>query len=73
MSHTYGVATISRLLKTIGLFCKRDLLKRQYSAKETKNFKAPTHPIHMTYSYGVATISRRLKITGLFCRIQSLL
>ena len=30
-----GVATISRLLKMIGLFCKRALLKRRYSAKET--------------------------------------
>jgi len=34
----YGVATISRLLKIIGLFCKRALLKRRYSAKETYNF-----------------------------------
>ena len=29
----YAVATISRLLKVIGLFCKRALLKRLYSAK----------------------------------------
>jgi len=45
---TYGVATISRLLKIIGLFCKRDLQKRRYSAKETYNFIDPTdcsHPI----------------------------
>jgi len=44
----YGVALISRLLKIIGLFCKRSLLKRTYSAKETHNFKEPTdrsHPI----------------------------
>jgi len=34
----YGVATISRLLKMIGLFCKRALQKRLYSAKETYNF-----------------------------------
>jgi len=27
----YGVATISRLLKIIGLFCKRALYKRLYS------------------------------------------
>ena len=32
----YGVATISRLLQMIGLFCKRALSKRLYSAKETK-------------------------------------
>ena len=32
-SRRYGVATISRLLKIIGLFCKRALIKRRYSAK----------------------------------------
>ena len=44
----YGVATISRLLKIIGLFCKNPLQKRRYSAKETYTFKEPTtfsHPI----------------------------
>ena len=49
-SISYGVATISRLLKTIGLFCKRALQKRRYSAKETYDFKEPTnrrHPIHI--------------------------
>jgi len=35
----YGVATISRLLKIVGLFCKRALQKRLYSAKETYNFR----------------------------------
>ena len=42
----------SRLLKIIGLFRKRDLLKRWYSAKETYNFKEPTNrslPISYTY------------------------
>jgi len=39
----YGVATISRLFKNIGLFCKRALLKRLCSAKETDNFKEPTN------------------------------
>ena len=29
---SYGLATISRLLKMIGLFCKRALQKRLYSA-----------------------------------------
>jgi len=42
----YGVATISRLLKIMGLFCKRALKKRQYSAKETYNFKEPTNRSH---------------------------
>jgi len=44
----YGVALVSRLLKIIGLFCKKDLEKRLYSAKETYNLKEPTnhgHPI----------------------------
>jgi len=48
MSICYGVATISRLLKMIRLFCKRALWKRRYSAKETYNCKEPTnwsHPI----------------------------
>ena len=47
-SITYGVATISRIDKTTGLFCKRDLQKRRYSAKETYNFIDPidrSHPI----------------------------
>ena len=47
-AHRYGVATISRLLKIIGLFCKRSLWKRLYSAKETYYFKESinrSHPI----------------------------
>jgi len=50
----YGMATISRLLKTIGHFCKRALYKRLYFAKKTYNSKEPTnrsHPIiHMSVS-----------------------
>jgi len=44
----WGGATISRLLKMIGLFCKRALQKRRRSAKETYDFKEPpnrSHPI----------------------------
>jgi len=44
------VATISRLIKITGLFCKRALQKRLYSAKETYNFQEPTnrsHPIQV--------------------------
>jgi len=44
--YQYGVATISSLLKIIGLFCKRALLKRRYSAIETYNFKEPTNRSH---------------------------
>jgi len=46
----YGVATISRLLKIIGLFCERALSKRRYSAKETYNFKEPTNRSHPIYT-----------------------
>jgi len=36
-----GVATISRLLKMRGLFCKRALWKRLYSAEDAYDFKEP--------------------------------
>ena len=42
----YGVATISRLLKMIGHFCKTALWKRLYSAKKTFEFKEPTNRSH---------------------------
>ena len=45
----YGVASTGRLLKIIGLFCKRALYKRRYSAKETYNFKEPTNRSHPIY------------------------
>jgi len=44
----YGVATISRLLKIIGLFCRIWSLLQGSFAKETYNLKEPTkrsHPI----------------------------
>ena len=43
---SYGVTTISRLLKIIGLCCKKALYKRLYSAKETYNFKETTNGTH---------------------------
>ena len=72
----YGVATISRLLKMIGLFCKRALWKRQYSAKETYNLIDPTDRSHRVFQcvttasdrYGVASVSRIDQIIGLFCK-----
>jgi len=42
----HGVATISRLFEMIGLFCKRALLLRRYSARETYDFKEPTNRSH---------------------------
>jgi len=44
----YRVATISRLLKIIGLFCRISSLLQGSFAKETYDFKEPTnrgHPI----------------------------
>ena len=52
----YRVTTISRLLKIIGVFCKRAIQKRLYSAKETYNFKEPTkrsHPIRICTLRGI--------------------
>ena len=53
ISYRYGVATISRLLTIIGLFCKKALYKRLHSAKETYHFKEPTnrsHPIPIGFT-----------------------
>jgi len=46
----YGLATISRLLKIIGLECKRAQEKRLYSAKETFDCKEPTNCSHIIVS-----------------------
>ena len=42
----YGVATISRLLKIIGLLCRIQSLLYGFFAKETDNFKKPTNRSH---------------------------
>jgi len=55
----YGVATISRMLKNIGLFCKRALQKRPVFCKETYIFKHPTnrsHPIVNCCSTSVVVV-----------------
>ena len=57
----YGVATISRLLQIIGLFGKRDLEKRQYSAKETYNLKEPTSSA-MSHTMGWLRLVGSLKL-----------
>jgi len=43
VTHCYGVATISRLLKIIGLFCRISSLLQGSFEKETFNFKEPTN------------------------------
>jgi len=56
---------LHRLLKIIGLFFKRALWKRRYSAKETYNFKEPTnrsHPIAHDSFIG-AKLSKRTRHT----------
>jgi len=45
-TYVYGVATICRLLKIMGLFCERALWKRRYSAKKTYYLKEPTNRSH---------------------------
>jgi len=46
-TYTYGVATISRLLKSIGLFCRLSSLSYGYFAKDTHDFKEPTNRSHL--------------------------
>ena len=65
----YGLASISRLLKIIGLFCKRALLKRRYSTKETCNFEEPTNRSHHIRRLGICGSNHDI---GLFGRISSL-
>ena len=50
------VATISRLLKIIGLFCRILSLLQGSSARETNNFKEPTNHSH---HIAIASYERR--------------
>ena len=60
----YGVATMSRRLQIVVLFCKRALSERRYSAKKIYNFKEPTnrsHPICVyVYISSFATCMRHI-------------
>jgi len=58
---SYEVATSSRLLKIIGLFCKRALWQRRYSAKETCHFKEPTNRSHPIATNGLVALHHGLK------------
>ena len=52
----HGVATISRLLKIIGLFCRISSLLQGSFAKETYDFKEPTnrsHPIYVCITWQI--------------------
>jgi len=59
----YGVVLESRIDKIIGLFCKRALYKREYSAKETFNF---IHPTHRSYPILPSKDSAKWELTS-FC------
>ena len=59
----YRVATISRLLEIIGLFCRIASVLWGSFAKETYTFEEPTHRSHPISAsaishYGVASVSR---------------
>ena len=67
---SYAVAATGRLLKIVSLFCKRDPSKRQYSAKETYDFKEPTNCSHPTHLDGIKhdLFENIVSFIGLFCR-----
>jgi len=50
---------MSRMLKNIGLFCKRDLQKRPIFCKETYIFKHPTHRSHPIVCKGCRFVAPR--------------
>jgi len=53
----YGAAMISRLLEILGLFCRISSLLQGSFAKETYNFKAPTHRSHPISACSLLCIS----------------
>jgi len=67
-----GSMDISRLLKIIGLFCKRALSRIQLLCIDLLCIELLCIKVVVS-GCGVATISRLLKIIGLFCRISTLL
>jgi len=57
----YGVATISRLLKIVSLFCRISSLSQGSFAKETNNFMEPTtcsHPIYVFFLISCCTLTQ---------------
>ena len=72
----YAVATISRLPKNMGLFCKRALSKRLYSAKETyiverrayahMNISPTAYMYIMSYA-NISSLSHTLQHTATHC------
>jgi len=67
----YGVATISRLLTIIGLFCRIQSLLQGSFAKETYNLKEPTNRSHLISVLFVAEKFRSLFVRNIiFCHIN---
>jgi len=67
----YGVATVSRIDKITGLFCRISSLLQGSFAKETYNFIDPTnqsHPILIAHKGKRLVIHRIDKIISLFCK-----
>ena len=58
----YGVATMSRLLNIIGLFCRISSLSCGSFAKETYNFKEPTNRSH--HILGVGSINNQVSFAN---------
>ena len=56
----YRVATISRLLRIIGLFCRISSFLWNSFAKETYNFKEPTNRSHPTCVYLCVSLGCRV-------------
>ena len=65
----YGVAKISRMLKNIGLFCKRALQKRPIFCKETYIFKHPTNRSHPISIYVSTTAPNYIPIIYIYIHI----
>ena len=61
-------ALVSRIDQIIGLFCKRALQKRRYSAKETYNLLSTVGLDRGIAAYGLTSVSRIDQIIGLFCK-----
>jgi len=61
--HAYGVATISRLLKIRGRFCRIQSLLEGSFAKETYNSEEPTHRSHPIESVMSRLWTRHVRIS----------